>query len=57
MGAVTEFCRCSACNKSSIKVELLIMLNREKHTYICNECIDDCNQIIADKRKECQNDH
>lgn len=43
-----ELC-CSFCNKSSEQVNLLIAGPPQKNVsiYICNECVDVCNQIIS----------
>ena len=37
--------RCSFCGKSQNEVQKLIA---GPQVYICNECIDICNEIIAD---------
>jgi len=40
--------RCSFCGKSQNEVQKLIA---GRQVYICNECIDICNEIIADDRE------
>jgi hypothetical protein len=40
--------RCSFCGKSQNEVKKLIA---GRGTYICNECIDICNEIIADDQQ------
>lgn len=39
---------CSFCGKAQAQVKKLIA---GPHVYICNECIDICNQIIADDQQ------
>lgn len=41
---------CSFCSKSSSKVERMIA--GPSPTYICNECVGVCNDIIADYQKK-----
>jgi hypothetical protein len=40
--------RCSFCGKAKGRVEKLIV---GPGVYICNECIDLCNEILAKERK------
>jgi hypothetical protein len=42
-----EALRCSFCNKSQFDVAKLIA---GPGVYVCNECVDLCNQIIAEER-------
>jgi ATP-dependent Clp protease ATP-binding subunit ClpX len=44
---------CSFCGKPRDKVAHLIT---GAMVYICNECIDECNQIIAERNKAKDND-
>ena len=41
---------CSFCGKYKSSVELLI--NAGEGLYICNECVDECNEILAENRNE-----
>ena len=41
--------RCSFCGKSQNEVQKLIA---GPQAYICNECIDICNEIIADDQQQ-----
>lgn len=41
--------RCSFCNKSQREVLKLIA---GPNVYICDECVDICNQIVAEPRKD-----
>ena len=41
--------RCSFCGKSQNEVQKLIA---GPQVYICNECIDTCNEIIADDQQQ-----
>jgi hypothetical protein len=41
--------RCSFCGKSQDEVEKIIA---GPDSFICNECIDICNEIIAEPKKE-----
>jgi|SRR5215470_11348637 len=43
-----EILRCSFCGKSQGKVKKLIA---GPMVYICNECIEICNEILADDRE------
>ena len=40
---------CSFCGKSGGRVEVLIAPN-DGSAYICDECVDFCNEIIAERR-------
>jgi ATP-dependent Clp protease ATP-binding subunit ClpX len=40
--------RCSFCGKHKDEVEKLIA---GPHVFICNECVDLCNLIIAEERE------
>jgi ATP-dependent Clp protease ATP-binding subunit ClpX len=40
---------CSFCGKSGEQVEVLIAPN-DGSAYICDKCVDLCNEIIADRR-------
>jgi ATP-dependent Clp protease ATP-binding subunit ClpX len=40
---------CSVCGKSGEQVEVLIATN-DGRVHICDECIDFCNEIIAERR-------
>src|SRR5207244_7904797 len=45
----TEILRCSFCNKDQNDVRKLIA---GPTVYICDECIEVCNDIIAEEREE-----
>jgi len=47
-GGETEILRCSFCNKDQNDVRKLIA---GPTVFICDECVDVCNDIIADDRK------
>jgi ATP-dependent protease Clp ATPase subunit len=50
--ASTDALRCSFCHKSQDDVKKLISSPSDyPRAYICNECIDVCNSILADERK------
>jgi ATP-dependent Clp protease ATP-binding subunit ClpX len=40
---------CSYCGKSGEQVEVLIA-PRDRRVYICDECVDLCNEIISEAR-------
>ncbi|HWX24850.1 MAG TPA: ClpX C4-type zinc finger protein, partial [Vicinamibacteria bacterium] len=44
----TEILRCSFCNKDQNDVRKLIA---GPTVFICDECVDVCNDIIADDRR------
>ena len=41
--------RCSFCGKSQDRVRFLIQSRRDEQVLICEECIDVCNDIVAEK--------
>lgn len=45
--------RCSFCGKTQSEVEKLIagQMDISREVFICNECIDICNEIVADDRE------
>lgn len=47
--AEAEHCVCLFCHKTSAEVATLIA-GPERHTYICDECIDTCAGILAAQR-------
>jgi len=47
--ASAETLRCSFCEKSQNEVQKLIA---GPQVYICNECIDICNEIFADDQQQ-----
>jgi ATP-dependent protease Clp ATPase subunit len=44
--------KCSFCGKAQLQVEMLIAGSDVRSVAICIECIDLCNEIIADARAE-----
>ena len=44
--------KCSFCGKAQLQVEMLIAGSGMPGVAICIECIDLCNEIIADARAE-----
>ena len=54
MGRNDDQIRCSFCNKSQAQVKKLIAGPND--TYICDECVDICMEIIEDEMEEDQND-
>ena len=49
-----DFPRCSFCHKSSRDVKKLIA---GPAVYICNECVNICNEILVDTTKEVETSH
>ena len=48
LGDSSEVFKCSFCGKSQKQVERLIS---GPHVYICEECIELCNEIIAEENQ------
>jgi len=48
-GKKSDFLKCSFCSKSQNQVKKLIA---GPGVYICNECVDLCNEIIDEELKE-----
>jgi len=46
MGEEGATLRCSFCNKSQDEVRKLVRGGPKNDTYICDECVDVCNDII-----------
>lgn len=46
----TKLYACDFCQKDQTQIEALIA--GPKGVMICNECVDGCNEIIADQRKD-----
>jgi hypothetical protein len=46
-GSANKTLRCSFCNKRQSEVKKLIA---GPHVYICDECVDICNDVLADER-------
>ena len=53
-GGGTKTLHCSFCNKSQYEVARLIKGGDD--VYICNECVDLCNDIISKDQKKKQNE-
>ncbi|MBL8150932.1 MAG: ATP-dependent Clp protease ATP-binding subunit ClpX [Blastocatellia bacterium] len=51
MKSLEDFPRCSFCHKSNREVKKLIA---GPSVYICNECVNICNEIIADGQQEAE---
>jgi quercetin dioxygenase-like cupin family protein len=56
-----EALTCSFCHKEEDKVGKLISSPSDdeegRHTYICDECVEVCNGILEDARKDPDEDH
>jgi ATP-dependent Clp protease ATP-binding subunit ClpX len=48
-----EVLRCSFCSKNQDQVDTLISnpSERSRRVYICNECVEVCNEVLVDHRK------
>jgi ATP-dependent Clp protease ATP-binding subunit ClpX len=48
-----EILRCSFCSKTQDQVDTLISNPSEgsSRVYICNECVEVCNEVLVDHRK------
>ncbi len=48
---------CSFCDKSREQVEKLIASPKPPHSYICDECVRVCQQILEDERRSGAKQH
>ena len=49
-----EILRCSFCSKTDDQVDTLIAnpSERSRRVYICNECVEVCNTVLEDHKKQ-----
>jgi len=49
-----DILRCSFCSKTQDEVDTLISnpSERSKRVYICNECVEVCNAVLEDHKKQ-----
>jgi len=49
-----EVLRCSFCSKTDSEVDTLISnpSERSRRAYVCNECVEVCNAVLEDRKKQ-----